>query len=102
MDITYVIQLIAKYQGEANLMLRKLLRVIRPFSKIDVTDGFGNVCSYSAEIEGGITSLNEFEDVADRLKGHMITLVVEGEYDFTDPEVNSNIATGFVENIESF
>lgn len=99
-DFSYQIQLVARYQHEANTMLRKVLRILKPFSKIDIVDSAGMERSYSSYIDGSVLRLEDFEDVADRMKGYVIGLIVEGELDLSDPEELS-ATTGFTSNFES-
>lgn len=97
-DIPYTIQILARFQKDANAILQNILRTFKPYCKLDVVDSLGQTRTYTTTIDGAINSVEEFGDISERVKGYAISLVVEGELDLSDPTVVP-VATGFVESI---
>lgn len=98
-DITYTITIEAKFQNEANLILRNILRVFPPYSKLDVVDSLGDVRTYTTQLDGAVSRLTNVSDAADRTKGFTIGLLVEGELTLSDP-TQAKTVTGFVNSTE--
>lgn len=98
-DISYTISIVAKYAEDANVILRTLLRVLKPYCKIEVIDSLGDVRSYSAQIDGSISRTSTSSSATDREKGFTFGLLVEGELTLADPETFRTV-TGFVNTLE--
>jgi hypothetical protein len=98
-DITYTITIIARTSNDANLMLRMLLRVLKPYCKIDIVDSLGDTRSYNAQLDGAVSRLTNITDATDREKGFTINLLVEGELTLTDPAQFKTVS-GFVTSYE--
>lgn len=90
-NIYYTISCYARYEHEAIPMIRRILKVYRPYSKIDLVDSLNEARSYSVFNETGIQDIGEFVDVADRLKAYSCDIRVEGELDLNDPVTRSTV-----------
>jgi hypothetical protein len=90
-DLTYDLTCYARYEREAVPMLKHLLRVWQPYSKIKLIDSLGQNRIYNVYNEGDVADLSEIVDVADRVKAYMISIRIEGELDLSDPYVRSTV-----------
>ena len=81
-NITYDIQVFARYKTEALHIFHYIMGRIVPFHYIRVVDSQGNECTYDAIVEG-FSVLDEIADVADRIAGFSMSLRVIGEIDLT-------------------
>lgn len=88
-DIPYTITAMARYEREAVAMLKKLLSVYKPCSRILVKDSLCSIRSYTVWNENGFSDISEIIDINDRMKGYSVDIRVEGELDLNDPEINS-------------
>lgn len=87
-DMNYTIEVLARLKGQANEMLRYVLRIFKPLGKIWVLDELGKSRSYEAFMEG-IANIDELTDEEDKHSGFAITVRIEGELtlddEFDDP-----------------
>lgn len=100
-DIVYTVTCFDRYEGPAQAMLLKLLKVFPPVGKVFVSDSLGLNRTYEAYQEGAIANLKEVIDPVTRFIGYAITVRVEGELDLADPSVG-NTVTGFGLNLHRF
>lgn len=84
-DITYTIEIVARYRDDANIVLRKVLTTFQPYSNITVLDSLKEVRTYLAVNEGW-NDLTELLDIVGRVVGYSVSILVEGELDLNDPE----------------
>lgn len=89
-DLIYSIQVQAFYEHEAIPMVKKILSVYKPYSKINLIDSLSSERTYSVFQENGFSDVSEILDVHDRMKAYSIEIRVEGELDLSDPEINSS------------
>lgn len=90
-DLFYTISVYARYEHEAQPMIKYILRRFPQYSRIFVIDSLGESRSYSTFGESGIQDLSEIVDVADRVKAYAISFRVEGELDLEDPIVRDTV-----------
>lgn len=83
-DITYQIQVYARIESHAIPMIKKVLSVYRPYSKLLLKDSLGDDRSYNVYQET-VSDISELIDVVDRMKGYVATIRVEGELTLTEP-----------------
>lgn len=84
-DITYDIACYARYEREAVPMIKHLLRVWQPYSKLRLVDSLGQNRVYSVYNENDVSDLAEVTSVAERVRGYLVSIRVEGELDINDP-----------------
>jgi hypothetical protein len=87
-DIEYSINIMAFYEHEAIPMLKKVLSVYKPFSRIIIKDSLSETRTYTVFNESAVQDISEIVDINDRMKAYMVTIRVEGELDLSDPEIN--------------
>lgn len=87
-NLPYTISMMARTEHEVMPILKKVLSVYKPVSKILIKDSLSAVRSYSVFVENGWTDISELIDIADRMKGYAVDIRVEGELDLSDPEIN--------------
>lgn len=92
-DIFYDVSCFARYEHEAIPMVKTILRVFKPYSRIKLLDSLGQERWYSAFAESGVQDIGELADVADRLKAYTISVRVEAELDLNDPQVSSTVSS---------
>lgn len=92
-DIVYDISCYARYEHEAIPMLKRILRVFQPYSKIRVIDSLGQERWYTVFMESGVQDIGEIVDVSDRLKAYTVTIRVEGELDLNDPTISDTVTS---------
>lgn len=90
-DLMYDLSCYARYEREAIPMLKHLLRVWQPYSKINVVDTLGQTRVYSVYNENDVADIGEIVDVADRMKGYSVSIRIEGELDINDPWVRATV-----------
>lgn len=90
-DLNYTISCYARYEHEAITMVKAILKVFVPYSKIYVLDSLGQRRSYTVFNESGVQDIGEYVDVADRLKAYAISIRVEGELDLMDPTTDVTV-----------
>lgn len=73
-------------------MVKHLLRVWQPYSKIRLIDSLGEQRTYDVFNEGDVLDIGEIVDVADRVKAYTISVRVEGELDINDPWIRATVA----------
>ena len=98
-DLMYDITCYARYEREAIPMLKHLLRVWQPYSKIKLIDSLGQNRIYNVYNESDVSDLSEIVDVADRVKSYMISIRIEGELDLNDPYVRATVL-GIQQNVD--
>lgn len=86
-DIPYTITAMARYEREAIPMLKKILSVYKPCSRILLRDSLCSIRSYTAWNENGYSDVGEILNINDRMKGYSIEIRIEGELDLSDPEI---------------
>lgn len=92
-DITYTISLYARYEYEAQTLLRNMMRKFPPRNYITVIDSMNENRTYECFNDSSITDISEIVDVSERLKGYSITVRVEGEIDLVDPIITKSVQT---------
>lgn len=90
-DFSYSVGIYSRYRWEADLILRRVIRKIRPYFTLLVTDSLGDQREYAAD-SSDISDVSELTDVADRVVGFVLSPTVHGELDEYDPEVAKTIA----------
>lgn len=98
-NIPYVISCYGRYEHEAQIMLRKMMRRFRPYCAIFVRDSLNEIRSYTGFVEGAIANISETIDVADRVKAYSITVRVEAEIDLHDPFNLTDTLSGTISNV---
>lgn len=88
-DIPYSITVAARYEREAIAMLKKILSVYKPCSRILIKDSLCAQRSYTVWNEGGFSDISEINDITDRTKAYTVEIRIEGELDLSDPEINN-------------
>lgn len=91
-DIPYVIACYARYEYDAQVMLRKMMRRFKPYCAIFVKDSLGVVRSYTGFLDGAINDISEVTDVADRVRAYAMTVRVEAEIDLFDPVLADTVS----------
>lgn len=92
-DLFYTLTAYARYEHEAIPMMKKILRMCQPYSKVKLIDSLGDERSYSCYAESGIQDISEYVDVSDRLKAYVVSVRIEGELDLNDPVVQSTVGS---------
>lgn len=87
-DIPYTITASARYEREAIPMLKKILSVYKPCSRILVKDSLCSLRSYTVWNENGFSDISEITNINDRTKAYSVEIRIEGELDLSDPEIN--------------
>lgn len=90
-DIPYTITVKAKYEKEAIPMLKKVLSVFKPCSRILVKDTECAIRSYTVWSDGGFSDVGELVDISNRVKAYSVEIRVEGELDLSDPAINQTV-----------
>jgi hypothetical protein len=90
-DINYSITAYARYERDAIPMLRKLLSVYKPYSRILVKDSLNTIRTYTVFNDSGFSDDSELVDVTDRTRAYTVSIKIEGELDLSDPEVNTTV-----------
>lgn len=93
-DITYTLSCFDRYEGSAQAILNRLLRIFPPIGKLNVIDSLQVARTYDCYFEGGVVNLQEAVDPVTRVRGYAISLRVEAELDLADPFV-TNAVTDF-------
>lgn len=96
-DIIYDIHLNARLRRQADAMLRYMGSYFWAYSQIFFTDNVGDERGYMAYLES-IDNLDEVVDFADRGCGHLLSLRIEAELDFTEPII-ARTAQEFVTSV---
>lgn len=91
-DIVYNINVMALLESQAMAMLRKVMTVYKPYSKINVIDSLGATRTYTAYNES-VNDISELNDVADRMEGYSISVRVECELTLSVPLVSKTMKT---------
>lgn len=89
-DLTYQIQVMARYEHQSIPMLKKVLRTYPPYSKINLIDSLGQARSYTV-FQESLNDISELIDVADRMKGWSVTIRVEGELTLNDISTSPSV-----------
>lgn len=84
-DISYTIELVARYRKDANKILRKVLSVFPPYGNIVVLDDLGCARTYFAQ-QTGFTEITEINDLVTRQPAYAVSILVWGELDHNEPE----------------
>lgn len=92
-DITYTITAYARYEYEAQTLLRNMLRKFPPISAVRVIDSLNENRTYECFNSNAISDLSEIVDVSERVKAYSITVRVEGEIDLTEPTIRESVQT---------
>lgn len=92
-SLYYSVSCYARYEHEAVPMLRRLMKVFKPYSKMSLLDSLGEVRDYTVFAQAGASDIGEFVDVADRLKAYALDLRIEGELDLTDPVIVNTVGS---------
>lgn len=87
-NLSYTIAAMARYEREAIPMLKKILSVYKPCSKILIKDSLCTERSYTVWNENGFSDISEIVDISDRMKAYSVEIKIEGELDLSDPEIN--------------
>ena len=90
-SIFYTVSCYARYEHEAIPMLKRLLKVYRPYSKMTLIDSLNQIRNYTVFAESGVQDIGEYLDTSDRLKAYSVDLRVEGELDLNDPVIRSTV-----------
>lgn len=90
-NIPYTINMYARYEYEAIAMLKKVLSVFKPYSKVDIKDSFCTDRSYTVFNENGFSDISEVADIVDRVKAYSVEIRIEGELDLSEPEINDTV-----------
>lgn len=92
-DLTYTINIFGKSRSgrsASNTMLHHLMKVWQPYCRVLVTDSLGDLRSYEAFMNG-VSPLDEVTEVAERVIGFSINLMVEAELDLNDPTTHQAV-----------
>lgn len=84
-DISYTIELVARYRRDANKILRKVLSVFPPYGNIVVLDDLSCARTYFAQ-QTGFTEITEINDLVTRQPAYAVSVLVWGELDHSEPE----------------
>lgn len=87
-DLSYSISVMARYEREAIPMLKKVLSVYKPESKILIKDSLCTQRSYTVWNEGGFSDISEITNISDRMKAYSVEIKIEAELDLGDPEIS--------------
>lgn len=87
-DLPYQINVLARYEHQAIPMLKRVLSVYKPYSKLLIKDSLCSTRSYTVFNENGFSDISEIIDINDRMKAYSIEIRIEGELDLSDPEIN--------------
>jgi hypothetical protein len=90
-DLTYSITAMSRYEHEAIAMIKKILSIYKPYSRILLKDTLGATRTYTVFNEGGITDNSELIDITNRTKSYAVEIRIEGELDLSDPEINPSV-----------
>lgn len=90
-DIEYTINCLSRYEHEAIFMIKKVLSVYKPYSRIIVKDSLNEIRTYTVFNESSVQDISEIVDIHDRTKAYSVTVRVEGELDLSDPETNMSV-----------
>lgn len=97
-NIPYTVSCYARYEHEAVPMMKRLLRVYRPYSRMNLIDSLGEIRHYTVFAESGVQEIGEYIDSADRLKAYAVDIRVEGELDLNDPVIRQTVL-GTINNV---
>lgn len=92
-DLTYTISLYARYEYEAQTLLKRLMRKFPPRSSVTAIDSLNNNRTYECFNDSSLADLSELVDVSERVKSYSITVRVEGEIDLADPLITKSVQT---------
>lgn len=92
-DFTYSISIFARYEYEAQTLLKNLITKFPPRGYVTVIDSLGDNRTYECFNDSSINDLGEIVDVSERLRSYAITVKVLGEIDLTDPIVVDTVQT---------
>lgn len=94
-DLTYTIQIRARYRNNLRVeglkMLRYLMRTYQPYTRIFVKDSLNATRTYDAFVENP-SVFDDVTDIATRMTGFNILMRVEAELDLNDPVVTKVLA----------
>lgn len=83
-NIFYTISIYARFEHEAQKILKRVLTKFQVQGAVGVVDSLGDVRSYSTYLESDVSDISEIVDVTDRTKGYSFSIRVEGEIDLID------------------
>jgi len=86
-DMNYTIACYSRYEYEAQLLLRWILRRFNPRGFIKVIDSLNENRFYTFFSDSQIQDLSEIVDVAEKVKAYAISVLVEGELDLNEPAI---------------
>jgi hypothetical protein len=90
-DLSYTITAMSRYEHEAIAMLKKVLSIYKPYSRILLKDSLNALRTYTVFNESGFTDNSELLDITNRTKSYAVEIRIEGELDLSDPETNSTV-----------
>lgn len=90
-NINYTISCYSRYEYEAQTLLRHILRSFQPRGHITVVDSLSENRGYTFFSDPDVQDLGEIIDVADRIRGYAVNVIVEGEIDLVDPVVRDTV-----------
>jgi hypothetical protein len=90
-DFTYTVTLYARYEYEAQTLLRNMMRRFPPISQVIVKDSLDDYRSYACLNNNPIQDLSEIVDISERLKSYSISVLVQGELDLVDPIITESV-----------
>lgn len=91
-DLQYTITVMTTGRGspgaraQAETMLFHVLKIYPPYGAVYVKDSLGDQRTYSCFTDA-VSMMDDVADVSDRTIGFAVTLRVEAECDFADPEI---------------
>jgi hypothetical protein len=87
--IKYTISCYARFEYEAQTLLRNLVRRFNPRGYINVIDSLGDTRTYDCFVDAGFTNISDIVDVSERVKAYSINCRVIGELDLAKPMGNT-------------
>lgn len=90
-DITYTVSAYARYEYEAQTLLRNLMKKFPPRSYVTAIDSLGDNRTYECFNDNAVSDLSEIVDVSERVKAYSVTVRVEGEIDLVDPVIVDSV-----------
>lgn len=90
-DITYSISIYSRYEYEAQMLLRTIMRRFQPRTHIKVLDSLSEERRYTAFVDRSVSDIGEYVDASERLRGYSLTILVEGEIDLVDPVIKTTM-----------
>lgn len=91
--LNYTVTCFARYEYEAQTMMRQLLRSFQPLGQINVTDSLGENRGYVFYNDSEVQDIGEFINVAERVHAYSISIRIEAEIDLVDPQLADTVQT---------